>query len=148
MQDSGVCVIQGNRAFDDRGSVSFVNDFSFAGVKRSYAVRNHSTEIIRAWHAHRREAKYVSVVQGAAIVGAVKIDDWESPSANVQPARYVLASGAPSILYIPSGYANGFKTLTEDTIVVFFSTSSLEESMGDDTRFDARHWDIWNVTDR
>ncbi|MGA3023282.1 MAG: dTDP-4-dehydrorhamnose 3,5-epimerase family protein [Bryobacteraceae bacterium] len=148
MQSPGVCLIKGNVAFDDRGSISFVNDFSFAGVKRSYAVRNHSTGVIRAWHAHRREAKYVAVVEGAAIVGAVQIDDWESPSADATPARYVLASGAPSVLYIPAGYANGFRTLTENTIVVFFSTSSLEDSVGDDTRFDARYWDIWNVTDR
>ena len=148
MQDASVRLIEGDIAFDDRGSVSFVNGFAFDGVKRFYVVKNHSTAVVRAWHAHHREAKYVSVVQGAAIVGAVKIDDWESPSRDVAPARYVLAGGSPAVLYIPSGYANGFRTLTQNTIIQFFSTSSLEESRGDDTRFDACHWDIWNVTDR
>ena len=148
MESDSVRLIRGGIAFDDRGSLSFANDFAFAGVKRFYAVRNHSSDVVRAWHAHRREAKYVSVLQGAAIVGAVKIDDWESPSPDVTPARYVLASGAPSVLYVPAGYANGFKTLTEDTIILFFSTASLEDSVGDDTRFEARYWDIWNVTNR
>ena len=32
----------GDVAVDDRGEVGFVNDFDFAGVKRFYAVRNHS----------------------------------------------------------------------------------------------------------
>jgi len=31
---------------------------------------------------------------------------------------------------------------------MFFSTSSLQESQGDDFRFDARYWDIWNVVER
>jgi len=128
--------------------VSFVNDFAFAGVKRFYAVRNHSRGVVRAWHAHRRESKYVTVVQGSAIVGAVKIDDWDSPSRDLTPHRYVLSAGAPSVLYIPAGFANGFKPLTEDAIILFFSTSSLEESAGDDTRYDARYWDIWDVVDR
>jgi dTDP-4-dehydrorhamnose 3,5-epimerase len=143
-----VRLIKGSSSFDDRGSVSFANDFTFAEVKRFYVVRNHSTGVVRAWHAHRREAKYVTVLQGAAIVGAVKIDDWAAPSPDMVPARHVLAAGNSSVLYVPSGYANGFKTLAQDTIVVFFSTASLEESAGDDTRYDARHWDIWNVTDR
>ena len=53
-----------------------------------------------------------------------------------------------AVLYIPSGYANGFMSLTEDLKLMFFSTTSLAESQGDDFRFDARHWDIWTVVER
>jgi hypothetical protein len=31
---------------------------------------------------------------------------------------------------------------------MFFSTSTLEESAGDDVRFDARYWDVWGVVER
>ena len=34
-------VISGGVAIDDRGSVTFVNDFDFLGVKRFYQVQNH-----------------------------------------------------------------------------------------------------------
>jgi hypothetical protein len=32
--------------------------------------------------------------------------------------------------------------------LIFFSTSTLEESRGDDVRYDARYWDIWQVIER
>jgi dTDP-4-dehydrorhamnose 3,5-epimerase-like enzyme len=141
-------LLEGGLAVDDRGEVGFVNAFDFAGVQRFYTVRNHESGFVRAWHAHRHEAKYVTVLQGAAIVGAVKIDDWEAPSRDSQVDRYVLSGRKPGVLYIPAGYANGFKSLTADTILVFFSTSTLDASRGDDVRYDARYWDIWDVLER
>jgi dTDP-4-dehydrorhamnose 3,5-epimerase-like enzyme len=141
-------LIEGAISVDDRGTVSFVNDFSFSGVKRSYIVTNHKSGFVRAWHAHKKEAKYVTVVRGSAIVGAVKIDDWEKPSKDAPVSRYVLSDKKPSVLYIPAGYANGFMSLTRDTILVFYSTATLEQSRGDDTRFEARYWDIWQIIER
>lgn len=141
-------LIEGGLAVDDRGQVVFVNNFDFNDVKRFYMVANHSANFVRAWHAHKKEAKYVLVTQGAAIVGAVAVDDWDNPSKEAEVHRYVLSAKKPSLLYIPAGYANGFMTLSADTQLMFFSTSSLEESKGDDFRYEARHWDIWSVTER
>ena len=31
---------------------------------------------------------------------------------------------------------------------MFFSTSTLDESLGDDIRFPARYWDPWQVDER
>ena len=141
-------LMQGGLAADDRGELGFVNDFAFAGVKRFYTVANHRQGFVRAWHAHRREAKYVIAVTGAAVLGAVQIDDWDKPSRKLVPERFVLSAHKPAVLYIPAGYANGFMSLTADLKLMFFSTSSLEESHGDDIRYDARYWDIWNVVER
>jgi dTDP-4-dehydrorhamnose 3,5-epimerase len=141
-------LIEGNIAVDDRGTVSFVNDFNFTGVKRSYTVTNHKAGFVRAWHAHRYESKYVTVVRGSAIIGAVKIDNWEKPSKDTPVNRYVLSDKKPSVLYIPAGYANGFMPLTRDAILVFYSTATLEQSRNDDIRYPARYWDIWQVTER
>ena len=148
MTDKDIRLIEGNLAVDDRGTISFVNDFNFNGVKRFYVVTNHRAGMIRAWHAHRHEAKYVTVVHGSAIIGAVKIDNWEKPDKNSPVSRYVLSALKPSVLYIPAGYANGFMSLTKDATIAFFSTATLEESRNDDTRYDARYWDIWQVVDR
>ena len=141
-------LIAGGLAADDRGELGFVNDFHFTGVKRFYTVANHRQGFIRAWHGHKREAKYVTAVSGAAVVGAVRIDDWDEPSRDLSVDRFVLSAHKPSVLYIPSGFANGFMSLTADLKLMFFSTSSLEESMGDDFRFDARYWDIWQIAER
>ena len=141
-------LIEGEARVDDRGELLFVNDFSFEDVKRFYVVSNHQAGFVRAWHAHRHEGKYVLVLEGAAIVGAVQVDDWKAPSRDNEVHRFVLSAARPAVLYVPPGFANGFKSLTADTKVAFFSTATLEESRDDDVRFDARYWDIWNVEER
>jgi dTDP-4-dehydrorhamnose 3,5-epimerase-like enzyme len=141
-------LMDGNLAVDDRGNVRFVNDFNFAGVQRFYAVENHERGFVRAWHAHRHEAKYVFVPSGAAIVAAVAIDNWETPDRSAPVHRYVLSAQKPAVLYVPAGYANGFKSLTSDAIVMFFSTATVEASRGDDVRYDAHYWDPWSVVER
>jgi dTDP-4-dehydrorhamnose 3,5-epimerase len=141
-------LIEGGLAVDDRGEVTFVNEFDFRGVKRFYTVSNHRAGFVRAWHAHRREAKFVTVVQGAAIVAAVAIDNWKAPAKDAEVHRFVLSAKQPAVLYIPPGYANGFMSLTPETRLVFFSTSTVEESRDDDVRYDARYWNPWDVMER
>jgi len=132
-------IINGSNFIDDRGTLSFVNDFKFTDVKRFYQVENHSVNFIRAWHGHKIEAKYVYVVSGAILFGAVPLDDMTALACH----KVVLSSNQPRILHVPAGYANGFKTLTDKAIVQFFSTTTLEESKNDDYRFDHDVVDIW-----
>jgi dTDP-4-dehydrorhamnose 3,5-epimerase-like enzyme len=141
-------LISGGLSCDDRGEVGYVNDFNFENVKRFYTVSNHRQGFVRAWHGHRRERKFVTAVSGAALVGAVRIDDWDQPGRQLTPERFVLSANKPSVLCIPPGYANGFMSLTQDLKLMFFSASSLDESMGDDIRYDSRFWDIWQVVER
>lgn len=141
-------LIAGGIAVDDRGTVSFVNDFNFSDVKRFYMVENHKQGFVRAWHAHKNEAKYVSVVQGSMLVCAVKIDNWENPSKDLKTFRFVLSDKKPTILFIPKGFANGFMSLTDNAKIIIYSTSSLSESLNDDIRFDAHYWETWKVEER
>ena len=141
-------LFKGGLAVDDRGEVGFINDFNFDRVKRFYWVTNHKSGFVRAWHAHRREEKYITVAQGVALIGVVKIDDWEKPSKNAKVRRYVLSADQPSILHVPAGYANGFMSLTKDAKIIFYSTATLEESQGDDFRYDAYYWDPWKIVER
>lgn len=138
-------LIQGGLAIDERGLVSFCNDFQFAGVRRCYWVRNHRAGTVRAWHWHGREHKYVACLQGAALVGAVQVEDPKCPERSAILQRFILAAEQPVVLHIPCGWANGFKALREDTLLMFFSTVTLEESQTDDVRFDPYFWDCWGV---
>lgn len=129
-------ILNGGIAVDDRGSVRFVNDFNFEGVKRFYQVENHRRGFIRAWHGHKKEGKYVYVPNGSALVGVVNMETEEV-------SKFVLSDKSPKILWIPPGYYNGFKSLEENTKILFFSTSTLEESVGDDIREEHNRWNIW-----
>jgi dTDP-4-dehydrorhamnose 3,5-epimerase-like enzyme len=144
----GAELLRGDLAVDDRGEVGFVNEFGFAGVKRFYTVMNHEPGFVRAWHGHRREEKYVMAVTGAALVCCVEIDDWENPSPDLEVERFILSDRRPAVLRIPAGHVNGFMTLTRDAKLIFFSSASLDESLGDDIRFPARLWNPWSVEER
>jgi dTDP-4-dehydrorhamnose 3,5-epimerase-like enzyme len=141
-------LIEGGIAVDDRGQLTFANDFNLSNYRRFYMIKNHSSQFVRAWHGHKLEGKAITVVEGAAIIGAVQIDDWSNPSSSLTPARFVLSAKKPSVLMIPPGFANGIMTLTENTIVCVFSSSSLEDSQGDDYRYPSRLWDIWTAEER
>jgi dTDP-4-dehydrorhamnose 3,5-epimerase len=130
-------LILGGISVDDRGSVRFVNDFNFVNVKRFYQVENHSKGFIRAWHGHKKEGKYVYVSSGTALIGVVNMDTEKIE-------KFVLSSKNPRVLYIPPNNFNGFKSLEENTTILFFSTSTLEESLGDDIREAHDKWNIWN----
>ena len=143
-------LLDGGLAIDDRGQLTFVNPFDFKGIKRFYLVENFSTQIIRAWHGHIKEAKYVLVVAGSAIAAAVEMNDTERPNKSNPVHRFILSARKPSVLFIPPGYANGFRSLEERTKVVFFSTSSVEESKNDDYRFAFDYWgkEVWQIKNR
>ena len=141
-------LIKGGIAVDDRGEVGFVNDFGFEKVKRFYTLSNHSKGFVRAWHGHKKESKYFHVICGAALICAVKVVNWEKPNASSEIKRFILSEKSPAVLYIPAGYANGSMSLTGDTKIIVFSTSSLDESLNDDFRFPARYWDPWGVEER
>ena len=145
-------ILNGGLAVDDRGSVSFVNDFDFKTIKRFYQIQNHRRGFIRAWHGHKKEGKYVYVAAGTALVGAVpmpeyRFDDKIGAEVEVEkdttPRTFVISAKSPKILNIPPNYANGFMNLEDNTIIQFFSTSTLEESLDDHIRFEHDKWDIW-----
>lgn len=131
-----ITTINGGIAVDDRGSLRFVNDFDFKGVKRFYHVENHRQGFIRAWHGHKVEGKYVYVASGTAIIGVVNMETEEV-------TKYVLSAKSPKVLFIPPNHYNGFKNCEDNTSVLFFSTTTLEESKGDDIRMPYDKWNIW-----
>lgn len=139
-------LLEGEARSDERGSVRFINSFNFAGIKRFYHVRNATTKVIRAFHGHIKEAKYVYVVRGKILLAFVKLTNAHNPSPKEKVQLVTLSDDKPSIQYIPPGYANGFKVLKEHSDVIFFSTSTLEESKQDDFRFDPYYWgkEVWD----
>lgn len=140
IDNTGLIMLTGDVFIDDRGELRFINDFNFEGVKRFYQVENHCKNFVRAWHGHRREAKHVYVASGSALVGVVQMDDE-----NAEPFKCVLSASKPRVLYIPPGYANGFMNLEDNTIIQFFSNTTLEESKDDDIRFPYNKWDMWGI---
>jgi len=141
-------LIRGGLAVDDRGRMSFVNDFDFAGVQRAYMAENFEVGYVRAWHGHATADRWVFCVSGSALVCAAELPDAKHPDPKANVYRYTLSSWTPAILHIPKHYANGYMSLEPQTRLIFYASDSLPESAGDDYRYHARLWDPWTIEER
>jgi len=139
--ENEIKLIKGGIAVDDRGSLRFVNDFDFSGVKRFYQVENHRRGYIRAWHGHKKEGKYVWLASGSALIGVVPLGGKPGDISAVK--KFILSDKTPSILWIPPMFYNGFMNLEENTKIIYFSTSTMDEAKDDDIRQSFDMWDIW-----
>jgi dTDP-4-dehydrorhamnose 3,5-epimerase-like enzyme len=113
-------------------------------IKRSYLVSNKNCDVIRAWHGHKFESKYFLVIKGGFQISTVKVDNFKKPSKKNTVSNYFLKDNTGDILFVPGGYANGFKALYAESILQIFSTSSLEESLNDDYRYPFDYWNAWD----
>tara|TARA_R110002050_G_scaffold170054_2_gene301902 strand:+ start:5643 stop:6092 length:450 start_codon:yes stop_codon:yes gene_type:complete len=136
-------LIHGSQHSDERGVIRFVNTFDLSPAKRFYTIEHNNTSIIRAWQGHKIEEKYFHTVKGSFMLAGVKIDDWSTPSESLVPEEFILKANDPQVLYVPAGYANGFRALEPDSILLVFSNLNLEEAAQDNYRFDKNLWMDW-----
>jgi len=143
-------IINGGMAVDDRGNLKFCNEFDFKGIKRFYQVENLNTDIIRGFHGHLQESKWVWVSKGTIKIVTVQINQNTWGLDKDSKKTFILSSKKPSILHIPKGYAHGFKCLEKGTTIIFFSNKFLGESKDDDYRFkwDTLGTEIWECENR
>jgi len=138
-----VVQIAGGIRKDERGTLSFVNDFNFYGVKRFYSIFHPETSTIRAWQGHKIEHKYFFVNQGSFVISWVQPDDWIQPSQDLQSAYTILDAEKPFILSIPAGFANGIKATKPNSLLTIYSNLALADSASDIWRFPADQWLDW-----
>jgi dTDP-4-dehydrorhamnose 3,5-epimerase-like enzyme len=142
-------LIHGDNFIDDRGVVTFCNHFDFIGVKRFYQITHDKPKTIRAYHGHRLEGKYFQVISGTCLIGVIPLTHGDKIELDtLKGQKFFLSDRKPQILWIPPGYANGIMNLTENMDIMIYSTSTLQESQGDDIRFDYLKWDIWKEEPR
>lgn len=94
-------LIKGNLHTDHRGTVRFVNDFNFDGIKRFYTITHPDTTTIRAWQGHKLETKYFYVTKGSFLINWIKIDNWQQPSKDLKIHTHTLSDTESEILITP-----------------------------------------------
>lgn len=134
-------LIPGSIHKDSRGTIAFCNDFNFSEIKRFYFISPESPQTIRAWQGHRLEKRSFYVSQGAFKVNLIFPDNWSSPRKNLSAITFDLTASKSQILIIPEGYINGFRALENNSQLLIFATSSIEESMKDDYRWEMDYFE-------
>lgn len=136
-------IIKGGNYTDERGQLEFYNDFDMSQIKRVYFTTHFDTEVIRAWQGHTIESRWFCSVKGSFLVKLIEIDNWENPSDELKVFEYTLSAEKQEILYIPSGYVNGFKALQNDSKLMVMSNYGYSEVENDELRFDKNKWSKW-----
>lgn len=137
-------IISGGMHKDERGQLEFFNEFDMLPIKRVYFTTHFDTEVIRAWQGHTIESRWFRCVQGSFMVKLVEIDDWKNPSNNLKVYKYELSADKQEILYIPNGFANGFKALVVNAKLMIMSNYRFNEIENDQIRFDQNKWTKWD----
>ncbi|WP_456314088.1 WxcM-like domain-containing protein [Pseudomonas shirazensis] len=135
-------IIHGGNFSDHRGTISFVNDFSFKDIERFYIISNSDENPIRAWQGHKLDAKNFYCLSGSFKIHFVKIDNWENPSKDLVIETIFVSDSESKIVHIPAGYANAIESLQTNSKLISFSTLPLENVSDDDVRYNSDYWKI------
>lgn len=130
-------------SYDDRGYLEFSNELSLKGIERYYIINNYNSDFIRAWHAHKKEIKIFKCISGAFQISVVKIDNFKKPSKHLKVSTWFLSSRKSDVLFLPAGYANGTKSLEQNSSLLVLSNLKLRDSIKDDYRFRFNYWGPW-----
>jgi dTDP-4-dehydrorhamnose 3,5-epimerase-like enzyme len=134
-------VIPGSMFVDDRGVMLFNNSLPLDGTKRSYFVYG-DKGMIRAWHGHKLETKVIQCTSGRVRVCAINMELGILDEVN---SFYLIPNG--NAVLIPKEHYNGIQFLADNSAIIVYSNTTLEESKNDDYRLD---WDkfgtsFWNM---
>ena len=133
-------LIKGKIHKDNRGNLSYNNDFDAKAIKRIYIIENHNTLIIRAWQGHKIEQRWFSVVTGIFKISLIKIDNWDNPTKNLKSQEYILSSDTLDILHIPNGYISSIQALEKSSKLLVMADHLLGEII-DEYRYPQYYFD-------
>lgn len=132
-------IIKGNSFSDDRGKITFNNEFNAVEVKRIYFIENHNLDFIRGWQGHQIEQRWFICVKGAFEIKVIKIDNLENPSNDLQALVYQINADNSDVLHVPKGYITCIQALEDESKLMAMSDYLLGE-IKDEYRFDMQYF--------
>jgi dTDP-4-dehydrorhamnose 3,5-epimerase-like enzyme len=136
-------IIKGNSFSDIRGTIYFNNSFDTSEIKRIYIIQNSSVDIIRGWQGHKVEHRWFSAVQGEFEIHLIEVDNWETPSKNLQSIKYNLSSDKMNVLHVPSGFVSSIRSKESASKLLAMSNYGIGE-IKDEYRYEIDYFKLTN----
>lgn len=127
-------LIAGNKHQDERGVITYNNDFDASIIKRIYTIENSSIDFIRGWQGHQTEQRWFACINGSFEISVVQIDDFDNPSKNLIIKKYLLNDEKLTYLHIPSGCITAIQSKREDSKLLVLADYGLGE-ISDEFRY-------------
>lgn len=126
--------IVGSRHQDERGIITYNNDFDASQIKRIYTIKNHSTEFIRGWQGHKVEQRWFACMKGSFKISVIRIDDFENPSKDLTIQKYILNEEVLTYLHVPSGCITAIQSKEKGSKLLVLADYGLGE-ISDEYRY-------------
>lgn len=126
--------LKGNRHEDERGIITYNNDFDASQIKRIYTLENHSTAFIRGWQGHQIEQRWFAAMKGTFEIAVIQVDDFENPSPHLPIQTFNLTDETLTYLQIPAGCITAIQAKEKGSKLLVLSDYSLGE-VKDEYRF-------------
>lgn len=127
-------LLEGKKHQDERGIITFNNEFDASQIKRIYTIENSSIEFIRGWQGHKIEQRWFACMQGSFEISVIEVDDFENPSKDLKIQKYLLKNDVLTYLYIPSGCITAIQAKEEESKLLVLADFNLGE-INDEYRF-------------
>ncbi|MGO4709162.1 WxcM-like domain-containing protein [Chryseobacterium sp. 2TAF14] len=135
--------LKGNKHQDERGIITYNNDFDASQIKRIYTIENHSTDFIRGWQGHQVEQRWFACMKGSFEISVILVDDFENPSKDLTIQKYLLSDDVLTYLHVPAGHVTAIQAKSEGSKLLVFVNYHLNE-LNDEYRFDLNYFNKCN----
>ena len=124
----------GNKHEDERGIITYNNEFDASKIKRIYTIENHSTDIFRGWQGHQIEQRWFAVMSGSFEISVILLDDFLNPNPNLEVHKFLIKNDVLSYLHIPAGRITAIKSIEQNSKLLVLADYALGE-LNDEYRF-------------
>lgn len=134
-------LLQGKKHQDERGVITYNNEFDASQIKRIYTIENHSVDFIRGWQGHKIEQRWFACMKGKFEISVIKIDDFENPSKDLAITKYILEDNELTYLHIPAGNITAIQALKKESKLLVLADYGIGE-VQDEYRFPLEYFKI------
>lgn len=127
MTSNQLPITVGNLHEDDRGIITYNNDFDASKIKRIYTIENNSIDVIRGWQGHKVEQRWFAAMKGRFKISVIEVDDFENPSKDLSIQQYILDDESLTYLHVPAGCITAIQALEVESKLLVLADYDLGE---------------------
>ncbi len=127
--------LEGKKHQDERGIITYNNDFDATSIKRMYTIENADLHFIRGWQGHKIEQRWFSAMKGTFKIQILSIAYFEKGLKDLQPYCFVLKADQMDILHVPAGFVSSVQALEEGAKLLVLADYKVGE-VDDEFRFE------------
>ena len=128
-------LLEGKKHQDERGIITYNNDFDATSIKRVYTIENVDVHFIRGWQGHKMDQRWFSAIKGTFKIQILSIDYFEKGLEGLKPYCFVLKADQMDILHVPAGFVSSIQALEVDAKLLVLADYKVGE-VDDEFRFE------------